>query len=351
MFTIVHLVNQFFAGLGGEEKADMQVGILEGASGAARGLQAQLIGRAEVVGTIYFGDNYFHEHRDEATAAILLELRARRPQVVVAGPAFSSGRYGLGCVEVCNAIANDLEISCVTAMHPENPAIAAYREHRNLRVFLLPTAQTVAGMAEALASMARFACRLGSGAEMGPAEEEGYVPRGIRRLERVDRRGAKRAFDMLLRKLRNEPFVTEVPIEVWDQVTPAPPLHQLSSATIAIITTSGVVPWGNPDGFKTHRNTFWRKYSIAELKTMEPGRWDTVHGGYNVSFMTQNPHYGVPLDALRAQEAERVIGKLYHSYYVVPGNQGSPSVMRRIGEEIASDLRSEGVDGALLVAT
>ena len=67
--------------------------------------------------------------------------------------------------------------------------------------------------------------------------------------------------------------------------------------------------------------------------------------------MNQNPHYGVPLDVLRAFERERLIGKLYPAYYVVPGNQGSPSVMRRIGQEIAADLQKEGVDGVLLVAT
>lgn len=84
---------------------------------------------------------------------------------------------------------------------------------------------------------------------------------------------------------------------------------------------------------------------------MESGRWEAIHGGYNVSFINQNPHYGLPLDVLRELETERIIGKLYPEYYVVPGNQGSPSVMRRIGEEIAADMRKEGADGVLLVAT
>ena len=42
MTTIVHVVNQFFAGLGGEEKAGMSVGVIEDTAGAARGLQSQL---------------------------------------------------------------------------------------------------------------------------------------------------------------------------------------------------------------------------------------------------------------------------------------------------------------------
>ncbi len=351
MLNIIHVVNQFFVGRGGEEKADSPVGLIEGAAGAARGLQAQIGDQAQVVATLFFGDNYFHEHLEEARAAILREVRSLQPQVVVAGPAFNSGRYGLACVEICQSLADALEIPCVTAMHPENPAAATYREYHNPRVYLLPTAETAAGMTEALAALARFARRLGEGAEIGPAQEEGYLPRDIRRLERVDQTGVERALSMLRSKLRGESFITEVPMELWDQATPAQELPDPAKATIALITTSGVVPWGNPDRFKTYRNTHWRKYNLSELRVMEPGRWEAVHGGYNVSFMNENPHYGVPLDALRALEAEGVMGRLYHSYYVIPGNQGSPSEMRRVGQEIASDLNAEGVDGVLLVAT
>lgn len=350
MVTVVHVINQFFAGLGGEDKAGVPVGTAEGATGAARGLQAQLGDKGKVVATIYFGDNYFHEHPEEAKAAILKEIGSRKPQVVVAGPAFNSGRYGVGCVEVCHGVAESLGIPCVTAMHEENPAVDAYRGYHDLNVYLLPTRETAAGMNEAWMAMAGFACRLGSGEELGPAREEGYIPRGIRRLERTDRPGVERAVEMLLKRLRNEPFVTEVPVQIWDRAVPAPPLSPERQATIAVITTSGVVPWGNPDRFKTYRNTFWQKYNISELKVLEPGKWEAVHGGYNVAFMNQNPHYGLPLDALRASESDGRF-RLYHSYYVVPGNQGSPSVMKRIGQEIAADLKKEQIDGVLLVAT
>ncbi|MEE9550872.1 MAG: glycine/betaine/sarcosine/D-proline family reductase selenoprotein B [Candidatus Binatia bacterium] len=351
MLTIVHVVNQFFVGLGGEEKADTPVGVMEGAAGAARGLQAQVGDQAQVIATLFFGDNYFHEHTEEAKTAILSEVRSRRPQVVVTGPAFNSGRYGLACVQICQTLADTLEIPCVTAMHPQNPAVATYQDYRNRRVFLLPTAETAAGMSDGLAALARFALRLGTGTQIGAAKKEGYLPRGIRRQFKADRPGAERAIEMLLKKLRDESFVTELPMEDWDRVTPAPPARDLSKATIALVTTSGVVPWGNPDGFKSFRNTFWRKYGFGESWNMEPGRWEAVHGGYNISAMNENPYYGVPLDALRTLQAEGSLGKLYPSYYVLPGNQGAPSVMRRIGQEIAADLKKERVDCVLLVST
>ena len=353
MTTVVHVLNQFFAGLGGEEKADMPVAVIEGTAGAARGLQVQLGEAAQIVCTIYYGDNYFHEHKDEALKALLEAVRSRQPQVVVAGPAFNSGRYGMSCVETCNEIAKTLAIPCVTAMHEENPGVGSYRDFANPNVYCLRTAESTAGMANALKALAKFALRLARGETIGPAAKEGYIGRGIRRLEKAERRGVDRAMDMLLKKIHHEPFETEIPMEVWDDVSPAPALSQINERKLAVVTTSGVVPWGNPDRFKTYRNTHWQKYNIAEVKELEPGKWEAVHGGYNVAYMNKNPHYGVPLDALRSLEAEGKIGrgKLYPAYYVIPGNQGSPAVMRRVGQEIGSDLRNEGVEGVLFVAT
>lgn len=244
MFTVIHIVNQFFAGLGGEEKADSAVGVFEEARGAGRGLQGQLRDNAKVVATIYYGDNYFHEHTDEAKTAILREVELRRPDVVVAGPAFNSGRYGFASVEICEAVSKTLRIPCVVGMHPENPAVSAYRDNKNLKVYLLPTSETATGMGEALSLMARFACRLASGAEIKSAQQEGYLPRGVRRDEEADRPGVKRAISMLLDRLNERPITTEIPVEIWDQVQIAAPLTDLSKSTIAIITTSGVVPWG-----------------------------------------------------------------------------------------------------------
>jgi len=353
MIKVVHVVNQFFAGLGGEDQADLPVGVIEGSAGAARALELKLGDEARVASTIYVGDNYFHEHKNEAIDAILAAVRAVEPRVLAAGPAFNSGRYGMNCVEVCNAVANELAIPCVTAMHEENPGVSAYRELANPRLYCLPSAETTAGMADALSRLATLALRLARGEEIGPARNEGYIGRGIRRIEKAERRGATRAIDMLLKKLKDEPFTSELPMEIWDDAAPAPALAHVGERNIAVVTTSGVVPYGNPDKFKTYRNTHWRKYNIAELKQLEPGKWEAVHGGYNVATMNQNPHYGVPLDALRSLEADGAIGpgKLYPAYYVIPGNQGSPAVMRRVGQEIAADLKKDAVEGVIFVAT
>ena len=351
MKRVAHVVNQFFAGIGGEEKADVAAGTLDTLAGPSRGLQRLLQGEAEVAPTIYFGDNHFHERPEEARAALLNELAAAEPDIIVLGPAFNAGRYGLACVEIGHMAATEMDRVCVTAMHEDNPAVDTYREYHDPRLFLFPTTETAAGMGKALEEMARFILKRLGDEPVAAAEDEGYLPRGIRIQERSDRTGADRALDMLFDKLEERPFATEVPMQTWDRVAPAAAVTQVGKAKIALVTTSGVVPWGNPDGFKTFRNTFWRKYPVAELKTMEPGTWEAVHGGYNVANMNANPLYGVPLDALRELQQEGKYEDLYPAYYVIPGNQGSPAAMKRVGEEIAAELKANSVDAALLVST
>lgn len=351
MKRVVHVVNQFFAGIGGEDMADVGVGALETLAGASRGLERILADRAEVAPTIYFGDNYFHEHVDTALPALLERIAGVEPDVVLLGPAFNSGRYGLACVEIGRAVASELGIPAVTAMHQDNPAVEAYQGYQEPLLFLVPTSETVAGMAQALQGLGRLAAAVLDGREIGPASDEGYLPRGIRRRQRTGQTGVARAISMLKQKLAGEEPATEIPMQIWDRVKPAEALGELRKANIALITTSGVVPWGNPDGFKTFRNTFWRKYAIGELETMEPGVWEAVHGGYNVVHMNANPLYGVPLDALRELQTEGSYGALYPAYYVIPGNQGSPAEMQRVGQEIAAELKANQVDAVLLVST
>ena len=75
---IVHYLNQFFAGLGGEEAANRAVEVRREPVGATRGLIAELGDRASVVATIVGGDNYMNDERDAGRAAIDAALRETR---------------------------------------------------------------------------------------------------------------------------------------------------------------------------------------------------------------------------------------------------------------------------------
>ncbi len=347
---VIHFINQFFAGVGGEDKANIPVTFCEGAIGPGKRLQALLGDSAEIITTVYCGDDYFAKFRDDALDKILKVATERGVKMVIAGPAFSSGRYGFSCIEVCHHLSSVLGLYCITAMHIENPGLEAYREYKDVKVFALPTEEGVLGMNDALSRVAQFVSRLVTGT-IGSASEDGYIPRGLRIVEVVKKSGAQRGIDMLLDRIAGRSFISEIPLEDLKLVPPAPPIKNLADICIALVTTSGVVADGNPDGFKMHRNTQWRKYSIQKLNSMQDVNWDVRHGGYDTHFMLQNANYGVPLDICRELEREKAFSKLYDYFYVTPGIQGLNSVMMSLGKEIALDMKAEGIQAALLVST
>ena len=67
---VVLYLNQFFAGLGGEEEADLTPQWLDDARGPGKLLQ-QIAPQFELVGTLVAGDNYVAENLDTATKSIL----------------------------------------------------------------------------------------------------------------------------------------------------------------------------------------------------------------------------------------------------------------------------------------
>lgn len=345
---VVHYLNQFFGGIGGEEQADVSVQVREGPIGPGLGLQQALGERGRIVATLICGDNYFNTQIATARAEVLKAVEQFHPDVVVAGPAFNAGRYGVACGEVSKEVAEQLKIPAVTAMYAENPAVETYRRARG--VWILPTGATAADMRNVLPRLAAFVLKVGSGAPLGPARVEGYIPTGRRRLELAAAPGADRAVLMLLAKLAGQPFRTEIPIERFESVPPAPPVKELKAARLALITTSGLVPKGNPDGFKMFNATRWSRYPLPEDLTLRAGDWEVIHGGFNTAYAQANPHLVLPVDALRDLRG-LAYGQLHDQFYAITGVGTSLTVAKRAGQEIAASLRDAEVEAALLVAT
>jgi glycine reductase complex component B subunit gamma len=336
----VHYLNQFFAGLGGEDKAKTPPTRLEGAVGPGRGLVAEGV---EIVATLACGDDYFAEHEEEALAALLGHLEDLAPQVLVAGPAFGSGRYGYACGTLA-AAATEHGIPAVAAMHPENPGVDAAG-----KAYIVPTAVNVAGMRDALPRLARLAAVLAGGSEIGTPNEEGYLPRGFRRNYFADKTGAQRAIDLLLGKLAGDTR-TEVGGGL-DRVEPPPAVHALADTLLALVTEAGCVPQGNPDRLASVRAQGWLRYDLNGEDTLAAARYESVHGGFDVTLANEDPNRLVPLDTVRELEREGRIGRLHEAFYTTTGN-GTPVVTStRFGREIAVELREAGVGAVLLSGT
>jgi glycine reductase complex component B subunit gamma len=343
---VVHYVNQFFAGIGGEAAAGTPVEVRQGAVGPGRVLAEALGPDALVAATIVCGDNHFNDERETAHARVREALAELAPDVVVAGPAFEAGRYGVACAEVA-LLAQAQGVPAVTGMHPDNPGVTLHGRD----VLIVPTGKSPAEMKPALARMARLAVTVGRGEPLGPAEVDGYLPRGIRKSGPRHRPGYARAIDMLIAKLNGRPFTSEVPYQAPETVTPAPPVPDLSKVTIAIVTTGGLVPKGNPDGQLAGNARQWFKYPVTELDRMEPGKWEAIHAGYFTHIVNARPDYVLPLGFLRELETRGVIAGVVPYAYMLPGVSTPVATSRRLGLGIAEDLRKLQAGGCVMVST
>jgi glycine reductase len=345
VIRLVHYLNQFYGRLGGEAAADAALTSRRGPVGPGTRLQQLLAPSAELVETLICGDNVAAEDPDAFRAAVVDALQSLEPDGLVAGPAFNAGRYGLACGRVCE-LAVEMGIPAVTGLYPENPGVALYRR----RATIVRTGASAVDMERALGRMASIVVRLSTGETLGSPTDEDYLPHGFRRVELVDESAAERALDMLAARLRGDAFRTEIPLPEVARVDPAPPVDSLSTATVAVVTTSALVPHGNPDRLRQSYSTEWRKYSLEGLTRLEPGQWESIHGGFDTSAANLNPHVVLPLDALRAVEGQ-AYGRLYPAYYVTAGVGTAVSAAQRMGAEIAAELVAADIGGVVLTAT
>lgn len=344
---IVHYINQFFAGIGGEDKANVPPQLRSGTVGPGEALNKAFGQEGQIVATVVCGDSYFAENIEAATEEIVEMVRSQQPDLFIAGPAFNAGRYGTACGAICKAVKERLNIPVVTAMYEENPGVEMYRQS----VYILPAPTSARGMAEAVAKMAAFGKKLLQGEPIGPAEEEGYFPQGYRKNRLVEEIGATRAVKMLLKKLKGEPFTTEYVVPTFDRVPPAPPLDTVRGKTIALVTSGGIVPTDNPDRIESASATKWGKYSIEGKDRLDPKEFHSIHGGYDTTYACADPNRVVPLDVMRELEREGVIGKVFPYYCATVGTGTSVANAKRFGAEIAKELKDAGVDAVILTST
>ncbi|MXZ67947.1 MAG: glycine/betaine/sarcosine/D-proline family reductase selenoprotein B [Acidimicrobiia bacterium] len=346
MVRVVHYLNQFFGGLGGEDKAGMAPVSELGPVGTGRGLTRFLGGDDRIVGTVVGGDNYMAQGGSGAVEEVVGLISRFDPDVVVAGPAFGSGRYGLACGAVCAAVIEQLGVPALTGLHPDSPGAAEYRSW----VPILATAETAAGMGAALERLAPLASRLARGEALGSAAEEGTLTKGLRRNTFEDVRGSTRAIDMLLAKMRGESFTTEWPLPSYEPAEASEPISSGASFRLALVTEAGIVPAGNPDRLPSGWATDWMTYPIQDRDGFAEGEFESVHGGIDTSFANQDPDRQVPLDAARSMEQAGRLS-LHPDLLSTTGNMGTLRDMTRIGAEMGRALIADGVQAVIVGST
>lgn len=349
-YRIVHYINQFFAGKGGEDKADYKPESVQGTVGPGKEIERLIKADgidAQVVGTVICGDTYYGEHMEEAREQCLKMIEALKPDLFIAGPAFNAGRYGVACGDIATAVAEKLGIPTVTGMFKENPG----RELYHKGTYIVPNSESSRSMRADLAAMVKLGVKILKKEPLGPAREEGYFSRGIRKCFVKDKSGAARAVDMLMKRLKGEDFQTEYEMPVFNKIPPAAPVKDMKNATIAIISSGGVVPLGNPDHIRVSSADKFGKYDISKLDDLTPENYESVHGGYDRAFVTSDPDCVVPLDELRKMEKEGKFKKLHEFYYSTTGTGTSVNNAEQFGREIGEMLRNAEVDAAILTST
>lgn len=341
---IVHYLNQFFGGIGGEEKADHRPEIRPGPVGPGMALTQALGRTGEIVATVICGDSWFNENLEEATQTVFDLISSYQPDLVVAGPAFNAGRYGMACGAVAEVVSQRLKIPVVSGMYRENPGLEVYRKY----AWIAETGDSVAAMRKAIPAMAALVKRLAAGQEPEPGT---YLERGVRVNYFAAERGSQRAVAMLLQKLQGQPYATEYPMPTFDRVAPSPPVKDLAKAKIALVTSGGIVPKGNPDRIESSSASKYGKYYFGNRDDLTAETHQTAHGGYDPTYANADPDRVVPLDVMRQLEREGVIGKLHEYWYATVGNGTSVANAKAYAQGVAEDLHKYEVDAVILTST
>ncbi len=353
-------INQFFAGIGGEDKADHAPEIREGLVGPALALNDVL--DAEITHTVVCGDNFMGSKTEEAIDTIIGFLDGKDFDIFFAGPAFRAGRYGVACGHICKAVKEKFNVPVITSMNEENPGVEMFKAE--MPVF--KGGKSAAKMRADVKKMAKYANKILNGEETLGADAEGYFPRGIR--QQVWLKGeeavsaAKRGVDMLIKKMSGLPYQTELVIPKVDMVPIAAPVKDLSKARIAIVTSGGIVPVDNPDKIQSASATRWGKYDISMLDRLPAAGDDspesnphkaykTIHAGYDPAAADTDPNRVVPLDALRAYQKEGKIGSVAKYFYSTVGTGTTQAEAARMGNEIVEHLREDNTDAVIMTST
>ena len=319
----------------------------EGAVGPGKLFAQQIGGDAKVVLTLVCGDNYAVENQDQMVAVAVQKIREADADLLIAGPCFQAGRYGMAAGALCSAVQSQLNIPVVAAMSEENPGTDLYRE----LMYIVDSGSNAAKMREAVRKMAALSRKLIDNQPIGLPKEENYFSRGLIRDRFVEKTAGQRLVDMVLAKVKGEAFESEMAPTTFTPVPMPPGVKDLKRAKLLLITDGGLVPKGNPDSIQGSAATRWGSYKIDGCDDLKGEDYEISHGGYDPQFVCQDPDRLVPLDVMRELEKSGAIGELYEEFLSTSGLSNPLSNTRRMGREMADKAKRLGIDAVILTST
>ena len=127
---ILLIFDQGLAGAGGKSNPNQDLAIAKGGIGSALMLKPHFDQvSANIVATLYCGNEYFLNHKKEVVLKTIKMAEKIQPDMVVCGPCFNFEDYALMSAEIAKSIKENTNLNVVAMMSQENEStIEAYKD-------------------------------------------------------------------------------------------------------------------------------------------------------------------------------------------------------------------------------
>ena len=132
---------------------------------------------------------------------------------------------------------------------------------------------------------------------------------------------------------------------------PAPAIKDMKNATIALVTSGGMVPVGNPERLQSASAQKWTKYDISQIDSLKEADFCTIHGGFDPVYANDRPDRVAPLDLLMEYKKDGEIKDVFKYFYSTTGTGTSVGNSVKFGQEIGKELSDAKVDGVIVTST
>lgn len=129
------------------------------------------------------------------------------------------------------------------------------------------------------------------------------------------------------------------------------PIKNQPYKVIALVTEGGLVPLGNPDRLESAKSKRFLRYSLRGIDNLRSNAFESVSGGWDNRYINADPDRLLPLDVMREIENKAKCLKIHEYFYTTTGAAMSLEVAKKIGENIAQELKKQDVSAVIFTST